>query len=403
MKTLHIINSAILTAAVVGGCSSIAGPALTTSTVPAPARGDLVSIVPLEVKEPAQLQAMASEFPGGITVSEGVSLFRITYRTTYKDSLVIASGLVGLPRDGSDTKGVVMYLHGTTNTRALSPSQPGRADGNSDAAVFGGNGYVVALPDYVGLGDSTLPQAYVVTKPQVDASVDMLRALRTFTRQQGTSWNSNLFLMGFSQGGQSAAGVHRALEQQPLSGYRLRGTVAVAGPHDLRGLTSAKSGEYGGRHPLNVGYLAFAATAYASYYDKPLGELLQEPYAQTMPGLFDGSRTIQQIGTGLPATTSQLLMPDVYHAITTNADHWFTRKLDENETYAWVPVAPVRIFVGEADANVAPSMSRALYDYAAPRGGAVTVHSFGDVDHMGAISLSYAPALAWFDTLAAQD
>jgi acetyl esterase/lipase len=392
-----------LALAALGGCSSMAGQVPTISTQTAPARGDLVSIVPLEVREQAQLQAMASEFPGGITVSEGVSLFRITYRTTYKDSLVIASGLVGVPSNGSDTKGVVMYLHGTTNTRTLSPSQPDRADGNSDTAIFGGNGYVVALPDYIGLGESNQPQAFVVTKPQVDASVDMLRALRTFTQQQGISWNSNLFLMGFSQGGQSAAGLHRALEQQPLPEYRLRGTVAVAGPHDLRGLSSSKSGDYGGRHPLNIGYLAFTATAYASYYDKPLGELLQEPYSQTMPGLFDGSKTIYQIGAGLPGTTSELLVPDAYRAITTNADHWLTRKLDENETYAWVPVAPVRIFVGEADTNVAPSMSRALYDYAAPRGGAVSVHSFGDVDHMGTISLSYAPTLAWFNALASQE
>jgi hypothetical protein len=394
---------ALLATACLGACSSTVSleTAITAQNTPSP--GDLLSVVPLEVKERAELQTMASDLPGDINVSEGVSLFRITYLTTYKGSLVAASGLVGLPLDGTDTNGVMMYLHGTTNTRSLSPSQLGRADGDTEMAVFGGNGFVVALPDYIGLGESTLPQAFVVTQPQVDASIDMLRALKTFTNQQGTRWNEDLFLMGFSQGGQSAAGLHRALEQQPIAHYRLKGTVAVAGPHNLRGLTSSKSGEYGGRHPLNIGYLAFAATAYASYYDKPLSDLLQSPYAETIPGLFDGSKALPQIAAGLPDATNKLFVPEVYHAITTNADSWFTQKLDENETYAWVPVAPVRIVVGEADANVAPAMSRALFDYAAPRGGAVSVHSMGNVDHMGAIHGSFAPTLTWFKAMAAQD
>ncbi|MBK8543192.1 MAG: hypothetical protein IPL62_06250 [Caulobacteraceae bacterium] len=101
----------------------------------------------------------------------------------------------------------------------------------------------------------------------------------------------------------------------------------------------------------------------------------------------------------LPSDARLLFQPDFLRSLQANGDNWLTRALDENETFAWVPRAPIRIVYGDADINVSPMSSRALYDYAHPRGGAVTLHDMGATDHMATAAVSYAPTLAWFDNL----
>lgn len=369
----------------------------------APRRGDLVAMEPLEQKSQAALQAVAQTFPGRPGARTGAQLYRLTYWTEIRGERVVASGLVSIPIDTPRFKGVVLYAHGTTMTRALSPSEPDRADGLEETAIFTGNGYIVAVPDYIGLGRSHLPQAYSIVRPQVDASVDMLRALRTWTNREAMPWSPSLMLMGFSQGGQTVAGLHRELERTPLDSYCLRGAVAVSGAHDLRGLTAGKLEAPAALELANVGYVAFAVSAYAQYYGAPLEDSLAAPYAGTLPALFDGSLSIAEIAEQLPGDARSLFRPDALSALLADKDTWFTRALDENETFAWIPRAPLRIVYGDADMDVPAASSRALHDFAAPKGGAVTLHPMGPVDHMATGARAYAPTLAWFDTLVAPE
>ena len=372
----------------------------TTAQAATGARGEIITVEPLEARDRTALQAIAAKFPGAIQVRQGARLHRLTYWTELKGQPVIASGLVSLPIGTNKLKGIVLYAHGTTTTRSLSPSQADRADGNEETAVFAGNGYLVVLPDYIGLGTSTLPQAFAIVRPQVDASIDMLRAVRQWMKRDSASWNPSLMLMGFSQGGQTVAGLHRELERMPLDGYRLRGTVSVAGPHDLRALSVRKSNVPEALELVNVGYLALAASAYAHYHDVPLDTVMTPENARAVPELFDGSKPLEFIAQHLPTDARLLFRPEFLYELQTNKDNWFTRALEENETFAWTPHIPLRIVFGDTDINVQAIASRALYDYAAPRGGAVSLHPTGPTDHMATVALSYAPTLEWFDTLA---
>lgn len=390
----------LIAALFLAGCAAPHGSDLVSTPVIAAEaiRGDLVSFDLLETKAQPELQAIAAEFPGAIDVATGARLYRLRYWTEFRGQPVVASGLVSMPSEGQ-LRGVVLYAHGTTMTRALSPSRPDRADGNEETAIFAGNGYLVLLPDYIGLGDSPLRQAYSIVRPQVDASIDMLRAVRALAVRESWEWNSSLLLMGFSQGGQTVAGLHRSLEQAPLDGYFLRGTVAVAGPHDLRRLSVAKTNLPDAEELINVGYLAFAVSAYADYYGVPLESAMTPVYARQSVEAFDGDKSLEEIISLLPSDARLLFQPDFLRSLQANEDNWLTRALDENETFAWVPRAPIRIVYGEADTNVPAMSSRALYDYAHPRGGAVTLHNMGATDHMTTAALSYAPTLVWFDDL----
>ncbi|MFM2411524.1 MAG: hypothetical protein RL481_2352 [Pseudomonadota bacterium] len=363
-------------------------------------RGTVISVEPLGKLSQTKLQKLAAEVPGAITVKQGVELFRVTYWTSYKGKPTKASGLFAAPDGGQPAKGVMLYLHGTTNTRALSPSQPNRADGDTEAAVFGGNGYYVVLPDYIGLGVSYEPHPYIITKPLVDDSIDMLKAVQQIAQDRKLSWSPNLYMMGFSQGGQVVAGLHRELDRRPIKGYKLKGSVGVAGPYELRKTSAPKASE---SNCLKcIGYLAWGASAYADYYDHPLSEALKPAYVDVVPKLFDGSKTIYEIAAAAPAKPEDLFQPGFLKAMRTGGDNWFTKGLDKNETYRWAPRAPFRLYTGEDDIDVSPESSRAFYNYAKARGGNISLHLLGPVDHMASIALTFASALTWFEELAAK-
>jgi pimeloyl-ACP methyl ester carboxylesterase len=394
MKTVSIALAIVLASAV---CSVPVQPASAATAKQSQQRGTLISVEALGAMNQAKLQKFASELPGAISVKQGVDLFRVTYWTVYKGKPTIASGLFVVPQDVSQPKGVMMYLHGTNNTRTLSPSQPNRADGNHEAAVYGGNGYYVVLPDYIGQGVSQDVHPYIITKPLVDDSIDLLKAVRKIVADRKLGWSPNLFMAGFSQGGQVVAGVHRELDRNPLRGYRLRGSIGVAGPYELRKTSLPKAIE---NECLKcTGYLAWGAYAYADYYGYDLNEALKPAYVNVVPKLFDGSKTIWQIGGALPAKAEDMFQPEFLKAMRTNGDNWFTKGLDRNETYRWVPRAPFRLYFGDNDVDVTPEASKAFYNYAKPRGGNISLHSLGAVDHQTSISLTFAPALKWFDEL----
>lgn len=362
-------------------------------------RGDLIQVEVLGPLDRDRLQRIASEFPGKIAVAGGAELYRIVYWTQYRGAPVRASGLYAVPASRTASKGTVVYLHGTQITRASSPSQPQRVDGNEETAVFAGNGYDVVLPDYIGLGVSTEPQAYLIAAAQVDASRDLLRAVRSASIGLGRSGAPSLYLMGFSQGGQSAAALHRALEREPLSGYRLRGSIGIAGPYDLRALVVNKLAPAHAAAPNNAGYFAFIAYAYSGYYGHALDEILTPEYAAAVPALFDGGKTPEQLAPVLPEDARRLFRPEVLRALQADQDNWLTRALDENRTDDWAPAAPFRIYYGDDDSDVLPQSAQAFHAYAKAHGGNVSLHGLGAVDHWNSAALTYAPALAWFDAL----
>jgi pimeloyl-ACP methyl ester carboxylesterase len=362
-------------------------------------RGSLIAYEHLEYASRADLQEIANTFPGDIAVKRGANLYRVTYWTELKGEPITASGLLSIPDDVSEPKGIFAYFHGTNATRASAPSQPDRVDGNEETAIFAGNGYYVILPDYIGLGVSDMPQAYLITDPDVDASLDLFVAARETATLLKKPWPSSLFMMGFSQGGQIVAGTHRRLEQKSVAGLKVRGSVGIAGPYDLRVTSLPKALE--NDCLLCVGYLAWVASSYSSYNGAPLEKALLPEYAATVPGLFDGSKTETEIASALPVDPRKLFKPNFLEQLRNNRDNWLTKGMDQNETYAWVPVAPFRMYVGENDTDVSPAASRAFFDYAKSRGGNVSLHSLGPVDHQASASMSYAPTLNWFDQLSA--
>ncbi|MGC1782376.1 MAG: hypothetical protein WA708_07650 [Acidobacteriaceae bacterium] len=163
---------------------------------------------------------------------------------------VTVSGGVLVPKiDASTLKGVVLYYHGTTVERANVPSNfttttnvSGYKDGILWAALWASQGYIVVMPDYIGLGDDTAdPHPYVEYPAQnAQTGLAMMLAARTLlSKNYQITANLPLSITGYSEGG--AYSLEAAHLMQNNSGYatqlnvQLKKAVPLSGFFDLSG------------------------------------------------------------------------------------------------------------------------------------------------------------------------
>jgi dienelactone hydrolase len=335
-----------------------AGPA----RVAGPQRGTLVSTVELEGLNTAQATAYVkkSGFVAPDAAKNGADVYRITYRTiTATGRPTVASGLVTLPRTASGhgprQLTTVSYTHGTLVYRGGAGSVTDGAD-RAVTVMFAGAGFAAVAPDYLGLGLGTGPHPYMDIGSETTASVDMLKAARAFEAEKGVIADGKVMVTGFSQGATAAMGLGRALQRDAVPGLRLTALAPVSGPYDLSGaeIPAAFDGRLAPR--TATFYLAYVITAWNRLhpiYNSP-AEAFHPPYASTVTALFDGSHPDQEIAARLPGTPEELLTP-----------HFIERlkypkgvlarimRTDDAVCTDWTPHAPVRLYDGNLDTDVA--------------------------------------------------
>jgi acetyl esterase/lipase len=358
--------------------------------------GEIVRFEPVDSLDRARLQAVAAELPGAIAVENGVSLYRLVYRSGVRGQPIEASALVAVPDTGAVPRGVVMYLRGSDLSRGGAPTMPG-AIWTTEAAVYGGNGFITVIPDYIGFGAAPSPQAFLLTTDNV---ADFRAALSAVQSALDLRGETQLFVTGFSQGGQLSAALHRDLETRPQPGYALRATVSIAGPHELVQSFNIRTQAPRSRDPVAMGYVAWAAYTFAWYEGRPLEEVFVPEYVVRVPEWFSGEMPIAQVLGEAPEDVRDLLQPEFLDAMRTQENFWFNRMVRSGETYDWAPRAPLKVIVGTGDERVDPEATRILYDTAKARGGNVSIAVLPGLTHQQTGDAAFATALAWFETMA---
>jgi fermentation-respiration switch protein FrsA (DUF1100 family) len=395
----HLLPIVFALAGLTAACA--ASPALQSPPVMAEAAvarpGTLVRFEPVDQLDQARLQRITAALPGTITVKNDVRLYRLVYRSQVRGQAIEASALVAVPDTLEAPRGVAVYLRGSDIPRNAAPTTP-NAIWTTEAAVFGGNGFATVIPDYIGFGASPSPQAFLLTDENV---ADFRSALTAAREALDLDGRTPLVLTGFSQGGQLSAALHRDLEARPLNGYALRGTVSVAGPHELVRSFAVRLEEPMARNPMAIGYVAWAAYSFAWREGRPLEEVFAPAYVAQVPRWFGGSMTVRELLGEAPRHAAELFRPEFLQALRTDRDFWFNRMVRENETYDWAPRAPLQIILGTADDQVDPEATRILYDRARARRGNVSILELPGLDHMQTGAAAYAHTLARFEALVA--
>lgn len=312
------------------------------------------------------------------SINYSVDMQKVSYQGIGADGLSrTMTGLLILPRQifgGKPAVPILMYQHGTEPFRPYSPSRfLAHLDRPADypevmvAALIASTGYAVAMTDYEGLGDSTGIQPYVHGTTLAKQVVGMLRASRDIiaTTASPCTWNSQLFLMGYSEGGYVTMTTTRELQLNHSNEFTVTAAAPLSGPHDLSGeMRSLMLSNNTSKAPY---FLPFLLTGYnyasGGTLFNPVTAMIT-PFNSTVPPLFSGNTPSDQISEamGMSFSPVSLVVPRGVMAqsfidqlsLLSSPLVAFLQKNDSyrdplNTNNTWVPTVPIRMYHHRSD------------------------------------------------------
>ncbi|MFE6662499.1 alpha/beta hydrolase family protein [Streptomyces sp. NPDC057697] len=368
-------------------------------------RGTLLALTPVADLDRARVAEFLAS--GGMdtgTVRQGLRAYRLTYRTvTPQGAPTTATGLLTLPKGGPHRLDVVSDTHGTMAHRDYAPSAA-EDFGRFASYLHASAGRAVAAPDYLGLGKGPGRHPYMDTASAVTASVDMLRASRTAALRLNRPLTGEVYASGFSQGGQVAMALGRALDKGADRNFRLRALAPVSGPYDIENAETPALFDGRVNDTSAVFYMAYYLTAQSRLHPlyKDTSEAFRKPYADVVDDLFDTHHTEEQIISALPATLKEMLTDDYYRRLQHLDGGLLEAARAQDGNCAWKPGVPVRLYSASGDTDVPIANARHCAADLKARGVGAPVVDQGPVDHNTTYMKSGPQIVRWFDAVAAR-
>ncbi|MFJ8307939.1 MULTISPECIES: alpha/beta hydrolase family protein [unclassified Streptomyces] len=395
------IRAGAATVVLAGLVGAAAAPAQAQGAHP---RGTLVGVTRVADLAPTQVSAfLKGEDVDTTGVRYGVRAYRITYRTiTPQGRPTTATGLLALPADGRHGPlDLVADTHGTMVDRDYAPSAS-EDSGRISPYLHASAGRAVAAPDYLGLGKGPGRHPYMDTASSVSASLDMLRATRTAARELGRPLTGDVYGTGFSQGGQVAMALGKALSRGADAHFRLKALAPVSGPYDIAGEEMPALFDGRVNDTSGVLYLSYWLTAQNRLHPmyKEAGEAFRQPYAQVVDQLFDGRHTSEEVLGALPGTAKEMLTPGFYERLRHPSGALLDAMRDNDHTCDWKPAVPLRLYTAAGDTDVPIGNTLSCARQLAAHGKKAPVVDQGAVDHNGAFKESAPQIVRLFDSIA---
>ena len=299
--------------------------------------------------------ALGSDAPSALY---NMSMYSIEYEIInplgYVDTL---SGLVSFPIAPMKSFPIASYQHGTTILDHHVPSVSGLNLNDQEVAIISmimaSSGYIIILPDYIGLGSSGGYHPYIIADTYTPAIVDMIRSVKTLSAELNLNnsfmYNNQLYLFGYSEGGYATMSAQRDIEQYMSDEFNITATFPMAGPYDLSG-TMVNFYLSINFYPQPY-YVANVLFNHLNYYDnlENLDQYFLPFWADTLSGLFDGTHSGSFINSLMPDNPIEILLPQVLEDFSSNSENLFRQTLEENTLLDWTPVSPTYLIHAAAD------------------------------------------------------
>ncbi|MQA77999.1 MAG: lipase [Streptosporangiales bacterium] len=379
----------------------------TSSKVATPDRGDLVSATPLHTwsaREAARYLTKA-DFDSSM-VKHGVRTYRIVYRTVDAARRpTTASGLLVLPRIGDRRLRVVSYGHGTSVHRADVPSTP---DGfaASPGVLYGAAGFASVSPDYLGLGSGPGTHPWMHVRTEASASLDLLRAAREFTARTDRTLDRDVLVTGFSQGASAALGLARELQRRADPWFRLGALASISGAYALRDaeIPALLAGEV--QQPYGVVYASYLFVAWNRLFHlyRDPSEVFQQPYADKVEKLFDGSTPGEEIVAALPNDLDKLLTERGFELLRKPTGQMAVGLRQADSVCEWAPRTPLRLYRATGDEQAVTANTDHCRSSLLRHGVRAPIVELGEPEYQGSRHLGSAVAgvtatARWFQQL----
>ncbi|SFW74546.1 Secretory lipase [Amycolatopsis australiensis] len=331
----------------------------------------------------------------------GVDAYTILYGTVDANGFpTTASGLVVLPRDGGGMLRPLVFEHGTRSARTGVATREKTNDDRYTALLIGSTGYAAIAPDYLGLGYGPGYHPYLNAATETSASLDLLRAARTVAGRHGRKLDANVRVTGFSQGGQAAMALAKALQSGVDPRLRLAGVATISGPFDAQyaeipaGLVTRTLDQ-----PGTAFYLAYATVSMNRLFHvyRDPSEVFKAPYDKTVESLFDGSHEEAVIFPALPANPDDLLT-DSYRRRLLNPQGQLLQAFQASDgtCAGWRPSVPMRLFAASGDEQVAFANSQNCQQQLRASGADVPLVNLGGIHHFDTRDRAVPMMLDWF-------
>jgi len=230
-----------------------------------------------------------------------VKLFKIKYKTTFDGQQVEASGLVAAPVNLSGDKKFPMmsFQHGDLTRDQDAPTNSPEGGIYAKICYMASSGLIVVMPDYIGYGataDKSHP--YMIKGLNVVPILDMIRAAKELVVDEKVcKYDDRLFLTGLSEGATfSLAALSEIENGTKYSDLKVTASACCSGVYDLIEFHSWMVGQAQFENPF---FMAAMLESFSKYGNMTMdySRVFSTSFASKIPGIVDGSRTIDAINS----------------------------------------------------------------------------------------------------------
>lgn len=349
------------------------------------------------------------------SASQAVDFYKINYRSqNAQNNSVILSGLLAVPKNKAPN-GLVIFNHGTTTDRELSPSKFKGAANASETELailaFASGGYAVAMPDYFGLGDDKNFHPYPLGEINSRSAIDLIQPARRIAALNGVALGSRLFITGYSEGGAVAMWTVRELEKKDAAEYEMTAAAPLSGPYDLSGTTREwllQSPTTQEEFVTRLYLLSYIVQSFHKNDGVKLTDYFKPSMALTVSQAYKTNRSDETIIKRLAVAAVLMrsknsienVLTDRFIKAMQNSDTSdpVIKGLKENDVYDWSPRTPLLLVNLEGDKIVDPGNTEKAFQTMRRR-GMITRFIIKDknLNHITAVAPALVEARRFFD------
>lgn len=278
-----------------------------------------------------------------------VDYYKLIYNTSFKGNMIQVSGLLGIPKNMPKAPSLLSAHHADITRFSDAPSNYPSA--STGLEYFASAGFIEMIPDYIGLGvSSAIPQPYYVQSASALTVIDMIKAVKYFLGKKKIAYSPKLFLTGFSEGGYVTIAAQKAIELDSSHQLTVNGSAEGGGALDPGG--NIQFSLFNVQSFARPVFVTLLLESYNKTYNinRPYSYYFASPYAEKMPSLLDGTKTIEEIDAQLVSSAPLLVNADNAKPPYVNPTPWpeFQSKTRENSIAGpadnYAPKAPTRFY-----------------------------------------------------------
>lgn len=329
-----------------------------------------------------------------------VEIYKVVYKTINQNlELEDLTGVIAIPKE-VDNLPILSYQHGTIHTKAKAPSMISD-DTKFLSGILSTNGFVTIMSDYLGYNTqenfNNKLHPYHLKAPTVSATLDLLRATKELLNQKNITFNNQLFLGGYSEGGYATMALDSELSTNDE--FSVTASAPMAGAYDLS-YTADYMMNLEESHP-NPAYFPFIVLAYNNYY-----KLTDEPqsfFVDDYKSVIDTFDNLESYTWKSLNETLNSNIKDMFDLSDTEGSYKsyqskFSELFKQNSVYKYSPEGKVKLYHCKGDKDVPYQNSVIAYEYLKNKGDVelIEVENSENLNHETCATPSLIDAINWF-------